>query len=127
MTFAPDGAYESADGQGIFTHGVEIGVTRNETHDLRTATDELIASLARGNPSLGRPSGYDRAKIGGRQALHTVISNVSDATGQERIAVFTMLLQDASLFYALGVAPRDRFTDYEDTFRRIVGSIEISD
>ena len=128
VTFAPDGAYETADGQGIFTHGVEIGVARNETHDLRTATDELIASLARGNPNLGRPAKYDRAKIGGRQGLHTVISNTSDTTGQqERIAVFTVLLQDAGLFYALGVAPRDRFTDYEDTFRRIVGSIEISD
>ena len=126
VTFAPDGAYDSADGQGLFTHGVEIGISRNETHDLRTATDELIASLARGNPNLSRPSSYDRAKIGGRKGLHTVLSNVSDATGQqERIAVFTVLLEDESLFYALGVAPRDRFTDYEATFRRVVGSIQI--
>ncbi len=93
VIFAPDGAYGNADGQGVFTHGVEIGVARNETHDLRTATDELVASLARGNPNLGRPSGYDRTTIGGRQGLHTVISNVSDATGQqERIALFTVLL-----------------------------------
>jgi len=126
VTFAPDGAYDSADGQRTFTHGVEIGVARNETRDLRTATDELIASLARGNPNLSRSSGYDRTKIGGRQGVHTVLSNVSDATGQhERIAVFTVLLRDASLFYALGVAPRDRFPVYEATFRRVVGSIEI--
>ncbi len=53
------------------------------------------------------------------------ISNVSDATGQqERIAVFTVLLRDASLFHALGVAPRDRFSDYEATFRKVVGSIQ---
>jgi hypothetical protein len=95
---------------------------------LRAATDELVASLARGNPNLGRPSGYDRATIGGRQGLHTVISNVSDATGQqERIALFTVLLRDANLFYVLGVAPRGRFSDYEGTFRRVVGSIQIMD
>ena len=126
VTFAPDGAYGNAGGQRVFTHGVEIGVARNETHDVRTATDELVASLASANPNLSRPSGYDRATIGGRQGLHTVISNVSDATGQqERIAVFTVLLRDASLFYALGVAPRDRFSDYEGAFRRVIGSIEI--
>ena len=126
VIFAPDGAYGNAGGQGVFTHGMEIGVTRNETHDVRTATDELVASLARDNPKLSRPSGYDRVKIGGRQGLHTVISNVSDATGQqERIAVFTVLLRDASLFHALGVAPRDRFSDYEGTFRKVVGSIQI--
>ncbi len=30
VTFAPDGAYGSYDGQSVFTHGVEIGVARNE-------------------------------------------------------------------------------------------------
>lgn len=125
VIFAPDGAYGDAGGQGVFTHGMEIGVTRNETHDVRTATDELVASLARTNPNLSQPSRYDRVKVGGRQGLHTVISNVSDATGQqERIAVFTVLLRDASLFHALGVAPRDRFPDYEATFRKVVGSIQ---
>jgi hypothetical protein len=128
VTFAPDGAYSNAGEQSVFTHGVEIGVARNETHDLRTATDELVAALAHTNPNLSRPSGYDRATIDGRQGLHTVISNVSDATGQqERIALFTVLLGDANLFYALGVAPRGDFSKYEGTFRRVVGSIQIMD
>src|SRR4051812_2704576 len=51
VTFAPDGAYGTANGQSVFTHGVEFGISRNETHDLQTATDELLAALARGNPS----------------------------------------------------------------------------
>ena len=77
--------------------------------------------------SVGPPA-TTRATIGGRQGLRTVISNVSDATGQqERIAVFTVLLRDANLFYALGVAPRERFADYEATFRRVVGSIQFMD
>ena len=123
---APDGAYSNAGGQGVFTHGVQIGIARNETHDLRTATDEFVASLAHNNPKLSRPSGYDRVKIGGRQGLRTAITNVSEATGQhERIAVFTALLADGSLLYLIGVAPLDLYSDYDKVFRKIVGSIEI--
>jgi hypothetical protein len=126
VVFAPEGAYGHVGGQSVFTHGVEIGVTGHEAHDVRTATDELIASLVRGNPNLGRPSRYDQVKIGGRQGLQTVISNLSNATGrQERIVVFTVLLGDASLFHAIGVAPRDRFSDYEGTFRDVVRSIQL--
>ncbi|MGE5243005.1 MAG: M48 family metalloprotease [Betaproteobacteria bacterium] len=126
VTFAPDGAYGNASGQGNFTHGMEIGVAPNSTRDLRTATDEFLSTLARSNPNLSRPSSYDRTVVGGRQGLHTVLSNGSNAAGQqEQLAVFTMLLEDGNLFYALGVAPRDRFSHYEDTFRRVVGSIEI--
>ena len=128
VTFAPEGAYGTAGGQSVFTHGVQIGVARNETHDLRTATDEFIDSLARGNPNLSRPSGYGRTSIDGRRGLHTALSNVSDATGQqERIEVFTILLRDGGLFYVLGVAPRERASDYQRTFRRVVGSIRIMD
>jgi Zn-dependent protease with chaperone function len=127
VTFAPDGAYANAEGQSTFTHGVQIAVARNETHDLRTATNELVETLAGSNPNLSRPSAYDQTQIGGRQGLRTVIANVSDATGQqERIAVFTMLLDDGNLFYVVGVAPSDRFADYEGTFRKVVGSIEIA-
>ncbi len=127
VTFAPDGAYGNTGEQSSsFTHGMEIGVARNETHDLRTSTDELVSSFARSNPNLSRPSSYVRTTIGGRQGLRTVLSNGSNAAGQqERIAVFTMLLADGSLFYALGVAPTDRFSEYDGVFRRVIDSIEI--
>jgi hypothetical protein len=126
VTFAPDGAYGTVGGRSVFTHGMEIGVSPNDTRDVRTATNELIASLTRGNPNLGQPSRYERVKIGGRQGLQTVMSNTSDATGQrEHIAVFAVLLSDDSLFHAIGVAPQDRSNDYTRTFREVVRSIQI--
>ena len=128
VTFAPEGAYGTAGGRNVFTHGAQIGITRSETRDLRTATDQFIASLARGNPNLSRPSSYGGTKIGGRKGLHTALSNVSDATGrQERIEVFTILLPDGNLFYVLGVAPGAHAADYQKTFSRVVKSIEIMD
>ena len=72
VTFAPEGAYGTVNGHSVFTHGVEIGVARNETHDLRTATDELIQSLAQSNPRLSRPSRYERTTIGGLEGTRTL-------------------------------------------------------
>ena len=92
-----------------------------------TATDELIQGLRQTNPRLSGASGYQRASIGGRQGLHTVLSNVSDATGgQEVIDVYTTALDDGSLFYALGVAPRDQYDSYANVFSKVVRSIQFA-
>src|SRR4029078_9492666 len=50
VTFAPDGAYGSHHVHNAFPPGVELGVARNESNDLNTATNELIQSLQQGNP-----------------------------------------------------------------------------
>ena len=126
VTFAPDGAVGVIDGHSVFTHGVEIGLARNETHDLQTATQELIDSLRPGNPDLRASSGYDRARVGNREGLHVELSNRSEATGQpEIIDLFTTSLRNGNLFYLIGVAPRDDFADYEAVFRRVVDSLQI--
>jgi beta-barrel assembly-enhancing protease len=126
VTFAPDGAVgDDANGQSMFTHGVEVGVARNESHDLQTATSELIDSLAGGNPGLSRPSGFDRVRFAGRQGLRAVLSNTS-ATGQpENIVVFTTQLRDGSLFYTVAVAPRPDFPTYSRVFDRVITSIQV--
>jgi beta-barrel assembly-enhancing protease len=127
VTFAPNGAYGQANGQTVFTHGVEFGMGRNETHDLQTATDELIQSLARGNPGLGRPSDYDRVNVARRNGLRTVLRNRSEVTGQdEAIQLVTTLMQDGNLFYAIGVAPGSEFPSYQRVFDRIVGSLQLT-
>jgi hypothetical protein len=127
VTFAPEGAYGTANGNSVFTHGAEIGVSRNESHDLQTSTDELIQALRQGNPRLSNPGSYERGSIAGRQGLHTVLSNISDATGgQEVIDVYTALLSDGSLFYVLGVAPREEYNAYSNVFRNVVRSIQLS-
>ena len=127
VTFAPQGAYGQYRGENVFTHGMEIGISRNESHDLQTATDELIDSLMRGNPNMSRPSGYSRAVIANREGLRTIVSNTSEVTGRdETVTLFTTLLRDGSLFYAIGVAPRDEFSSYQNTFQRVVGSIQLT-
>ena len=128
VTFAPNGAYGQVGGQSVFTHGLEFGVARNETHDLQTATRELIDSFAQSNPQLRQSSGFSRLNISGRNGLQTSLSNVSEATGQpETIVVATTTLRDGSLLYAIAVAPRDEFRQYQSAFQRSLSSIRLMD
>jgi len=127
VTFAPEGAYGTVSGNSVFTHGVELGLSRAESHDLQTATRELIDSLRQSNPRLSAQQNFDRGTIGGREAIHTVASNVSDVTnGQEVIDIYTALLPDGSLFYVFGVTPRQDYDAYANVFRNVVRSIQFS-
>jgi beta-barrel assembly-enhancing protease len=127
VTFAPEGAHGSINGQSVFTHGIEFGIARNESHDLQAATDELIDSLAQGNPNLHRTSGYDLVTVAGRRGLRTTLTNRNEATGQdEMIAVVTTQLRNGNLLYSLGVAPRDEFPSYRNVFDRVIGSLQVS-
>jgi hypothetical protein len=127
VTFAPEGAYGDINGQNVFTHGTQMGVARNETHDLETATDELIQSLGQGNPQLRRASNSTRGSLGGQQALRTSLTNVSEVTGnEERIELYTALMRDGTLFYVIGVAPQAEYGDYSSVFSKVVRSIRFT-
>src|SRR6266542_124799 len=127
VTFAPEGGFGAVNQQSVFTHGAEMGVARNETHDLQAATDELIQSLSQSNQRMRRDSGYDRGNIGGRQGLRSILSNQNDVTGRtERVALYTTLLDDGTLFYMIGVAPEDEFGDYDRVFNRVAGSLQFA-
>jgi hypothetical protein len=127
VTFAPEGAFGDYNGQSVFTHGVELGISRNESHDLQTATDELIESLAQGNPQLSRPGGYRRATVSGRPALQTTLQNVSEATRRpEVIRLVTSQMRDGNLFYTIAVAPEDELRTYEPAFQRVISSIRFA-
>ena len=87
-------------------------MARNETHDLDTATSELIDSLALGNPQLTRAAEYRRVSLDGRAGLRTALSNVSETTGRtEQIEVVTTLTRDGNLLYAIAIAPREDYRD----------------
>ena len=127
MTFAPEGGYGAVNQQSVFTHGVEAGLTRNETHDLQTATNELVQSLSQSNPRMSRSTGSDRGSIGGRTGLRTLLTNQNDVTGRtERIALYSTLLDDGTLFYLIGVAPDNEFNAYDQVFNRVASSIQFT-
>jgi hypothetical protein len=125
VTFAPDGGYGRVGQRNVFTHGIEFGLVRAGSRDLRTASNQLIQSLRQSNPDLRQSGSYQNGTIHGRRAVRTQLTNVSEATGrEERIDFFSTLLDNGTLFYAVGVAPRESFSSYQQVFGRIMGSVQ---
>lgn len=128
VKFVPDGAYGQVDGRTVFTHGAELGFTRNEIHSLQEATQEFVDSLSQSNPSLRATGGFQKTSLSGRNGLVATLKNVSESTGQaETVMVFTTLLRDGNLFYCIAVAPQNEYQAYKQSFQRVVQSIRLSD
>jgi len=128
VKFVPDGAYGEVQGHPVFTHGVELGFTRNEIHSLQEATQEFIDGLSQSNPSLRASGGLKNTKLSGRNGLTATLTNVSQTTGRgETVTVFTTLLRDDNLFYCIAVAPQDEYQAYQRSFQRVAQSIRLTD
>ena len=126
--FAPQGAYGSANGRTVYTHGVSFGVVQTRSRNLQQATDEMISSLEQGNGNLRARGGYQRTYVGGRNALSIVLSNINEVTGRpEIVTVTTTQLRNGEIFYLITVSPESDFGDYQNAFRNIVRSVQLND
>src|SRR5215475_3315005 len=126
VTFAPANGYGDYNGSSVFTHGIQFGLERNASQDLRTATDQLVNALSRGNPRLSRAGDYFNTTIDGRRGLHMTFDNVSEATGRDEVIhLVTTQTRDGNLFYAVAVSPRDEADQYDMTFQRVINSIRL--
>jgi hypothetical protein len=88
----------------------------------------LIEQLRQNNPQIRQNRQFTSFNFSGRSGLATVLTNVSEVTGQEEgIALYTTLLADGSLFYVAGVAPSREFARYQSVFNQVVRSIQLTD
>jgi Zn-dependent protease with chaperone function len=127
VTFAPNGAYGTYNGQNVFTHGMQVGITRNDSRDLEGATRELVEAFSRGNPDLRGGSRFERVSVDGRRALRTTLTNVNEVTReQETIQMVTTELRNGDVLYALGIAPTSAYNSYRTVFNRIIGTIRLA-
>ena len=127
VKFVPDNAYGQQNGEKVFTHGVQLGVTPAKSRDLRQATRSFLEGVAQGNPDL-RASGEPVAvQMSNRNALGTPLTNKSALGGTERITLYTTFLSNGDLFYYLCVAPEKEFESYRPTFTKVGQSIRLTD
>lgn len=128
VTFAPDGAYGEAQGQFVFTHGLQVGTTRSSARSLRDGTDELINALSQGNQNIRRQGGYEREYLGRREGLSVSLHNVSEITGRaEIVTVYTTMLRNGDLLYVIAVAPQDEYQNYQRTFLGSLRTLDLND
>jgi beta-barrel assembly-enhancing protease len=129
ITYAPEGGYRATSGnlEGV-THGFQVGVASAGTGSLQEDTDQLVEAIAQSNPQLRRREGYSRETIGGRTGVRTTLVNQSDITGQpEVVQLATTRLADGRLLYLVGVAPQKEAGTYNEAFKRVRQSVQLSE
>jgi len=122
----PQNGYGQLNGQTVFSHGVEFGVAKAGSRDLREATDAWLRAVAQNNPDLRQAGAQQAVRISQRSALSTPLVNASPLGGQERIGVYTTLLADGNLFYYLTIAPENDAEAFRETFQRVAESIRLT-
>ena len=123
----PQNGYGRLNGQTVFSHGVEFGVARASSRDLRAATEAWLRAVAQSNPELRVAGPQQVIRMSQRSALSTPLANPSPLGGRERIGLYTTFLTDGSLFYYLTIVPDRDAAAFEDAFQRIGASIRLTD
>jgi Zn-dependent protease with chaperone function len=123
----PQNGYGQLNGQTAFTHGVEFGVTKAATRDLRQATNSWLKAVAQNNPELRLNGEQQSIKISQRSALSTPLTNPSPLGGREHIGLYTTFLSDGTLFYYLTIAPEKDAQSLQEAFQRIGDSIRLTE
>jgi len=124
----PQNGYGQINGQTVFTHGVEFGISKAASRDLREATNAWLNAVAENNPELRLAGTQQATRMSGRSALATSLVNPSPLGGRERIAVYTTFLADGTtLFYYLTIVPEKDADAFLETFQRVGESIRLTD
>jgi hypothetical protein len=123
----PQNGYGQLNGQTAFTHGVEFGIQKASTRDLREATNAWLKAVSQSNPELRLAGDQQSIKISQRSALSTPLVNPSPLGGQERIGLYTTFLSDGTLFYYLTISPEKDVKSLQETFQRIGESIRLTE
>ena len=123
----PQNGYGELNGQAAFTHGVEFGVVKASTRDLREATNTWLKAVAQANPELRLAGEQQQMQISRRGALGTPLVNPSPLGGVERLGLYTTFLVDGTLFYFLTVVPEKEAATFAETFQKIGQSIKLND
>ena len=119
----PQNGYGQLNGQTVFSHGVEFGITKAGSRDLATPPTPGCRPSSQNNPDLRLAGQQQAIRISQRSAIGTPLINPSPLGGQERIGVYTTFLADGTLFYYLTLVPENDAAAFDATFRRIGQSI----
>ena len=124
VQFAPEGAYGD---QGI-TRGAMLGISRGQSSDLASSSDEYINGILQANPYLRKRSDFARAYIAGKQGYSITLAGRSPVTNRtEVVTVYTTQLNNGDMLYVATVAPNDESSAYTNAFRTMLNSIRLND
>jgi hypothetical protein len=127
IKFAPENGYGPLDGQTVFTHGIEFGVTPASSRDLAEATSTLLTAFRRDNPDLRQQGDVRQIKVANRTGLGVPLANRSALGGTELVGLHTTFLADGNLFYFATVVPEGELQAYNAAFSRAATTLRLRD
>lgn len=104
---------------------IDYYVPQNRSADLRTATNEYLQSLAKGDAAL-RAGTPEPSQIGRKPALLTTLTTKISSQEEQRVTLYTVL-REAGLWYVVLAAPVARYAEVEPTFRQMVQTVQFPD
>src|SRR5206468_5743110 len=125
-TIAPDGGIVN----GSLAYGMMIAEFEPDYRgqgriSLDEATDQLLNNLQKSNPNMRVTRNHERTRVGGQAALIAEASNQSPTGGRETDWIVTTMLPDGTMYYFVGVAPQNEFSNYRRAFEDLVDSVVI--
>jgi len=124
VTFAPEGA----NGEQGITHGVMMGIYSGKNKDLTADSKDYVREIMQGNSYLQQRGNATQATVNARQAYSIPLAGKSPVTGKtELVTIYTTLLKNGELFYAITVVPEDESASYSTAFRNMLRSIQLND
>ena len=123
----PENGFGQLKGETVFSHGIEFGIAQAGSRDLREATIAWLKAVAQSNPDLKLAGEQRNLQMSQRSALATALTNSSQLGGQEVIGLYTTFLADGTLFYYLTIVPEKDAANFQEAFRRIGQSIQLTD
>jgi beta-barrel assembly-enhancing protease len=97
----------------------------SRSRDLRSATEDLIRQLRATNPGMEVRSRGRSLRVSGAPALVTVLSGGSPFGGAE-INWLVTVARPEGLFYLVFIAPERDFANLENTFNRMLSSLQFN-
>ena len=126
--FVPEGGAGQVQGQAVFTHGVNFTVVPSQGQNLRTVTDQMINTWLQSNQNMRQVGRAQGSNTGTRYWISTRFTNRNEATGRtETVALFATQLRDGNVLFLSTVVPENESGLFQDTFNRIMNSVQLND
>jgi beta-barrel assembly-enhancing protease len=117
------------DASDRFSDGRGNGASVEGNSSLALATNDLVAHILRTNPDMKLIRDSERrSSIDGAPSLSVVLSGRSPVTRQEeRVTLFAREIPDEHVVYALFIAAQQDYERLNETFNRMISSLQVSD
>ena len=125
--FAPEGGYGNNQGQAIFTHGINFGVTAAQG-SLQQTMSQTTNTWLQSNRDMRQVGRTEGTNVGRRYWMISRFTNRIEATGgTEEITLLATQLRDGNVLFVTEVLPQNETSQFQSALQRILNSLQINE